>query len=64
MSETNIKLMKKVEVMETVKMSQSNIYRLMAMDKFPKPVKVGTGAVRWVASEIQDFLSEKMAARD
>ena len=58
-----IKLMTKEEVSNTVKMSGSNIYRLMSLGRFPKPVKVGTGAVRWVASEIQDFLSEKIAAR-
>ena len=58
-----IKLMTKEEVSNTVKMSGSNIYRLMSLGRFPKPVKVGTGAVRWVSSEIQDFLSEKIAAR-
>ena len=58
-----IKLMTKKEVSTTVKMSGSNIYRLMFLGKFPKPVKIGTGAVRWVESEIQDFLMEKVAAR-
>ena len=58
-----IKLMTKKEVSTTVKMSGSNIYRLMSLGKFPRPVKIGTGAVRWVESEIQDFLMEKVAAR-
>ena len=58
-----IKLMTKEEVTETVKMSGSNIYRLMSLGKFPRPVRVGTGAVRWVESEIQDFLVEKIEAR-
>ena len=62
MSET-IKLMTKKEVQETVKMSGSNIYRLMSLKQFPKPVKVGTGAVRWVESEVQSFLAQKMEAR-
>ena len=58
-----IKLMTKSEVTATVKMSGSNIYRLMSLGKFPRPLRVGTGAVRWVESEIQNFLSEKMEAR-
>lgn len=58
-----IKLMTKEQVQDTVKMSGSNIYRLMSLGKFPKPVRVGTGAVRWVESEIQGFLNEKMEAR-
>jgi len=60
---TDIRLLTKPEVQKTVKMSGSNIYRLMSLGQFPKPIKVGTGAVRWVESEIQGFLRERIEAR-
>lgn len=37
-------------------LSQSLIYKLIAENKFPKPVKIGR-ASRWRDSDIQDYIA-------
>ena len=59
----DLELLTKQEVSKVTKMCGSNIYRLMKLGEFPKPVKIGTGAVRWVKSEINDHIVKKMAER-
>lgn len=41
---------KTVEVMSGL--SRATIYRLMKAGKFPRPLSIGTGAVRWRQSEV------------
>ena len=33
-------------------LSRATIYRLMKSGKFPRPLSIGTGAVRWRQSEV------------
>jgi len=44
--------------------SRSNIYALAAQGRFPKPVKLGPGASGWIEEEIEEHISELIAARD
>ena len=46
------------EVEELTGVSKVTIYRRMKADTFPRPVKVGTRAVRWDADEIEQWKSE------
>ena len=45
------RLLRRREVEEITGLSRSSIYRLMADGEFPRPVKVGSAAVRWRASD-------------
>ena len=60
---TNVQLLKISEVQKITKMSVSNIYRLMALGEFPKPIRVGTAAKRWIDFEIKNHIEQRMAAR-
>ncbi len=56
------RLLKLQEVMDKCRMSCSSIYRLMREDEFPKPIRVGLRAVRWLESEIDEYLANRPRA--
>lgn len=37
------------------------IYRAMSVGQFPKPVKIGPKAVRWVEAEIREWVQNRIA---
>ena len=49
-------------VIERVGLSRSTIYRAEAAGTFPKRVKVGEHATAWLASDIERFIAERVAA--
>jgi prophage regulatory protein len=51
------------QVRQTVGFSRSEIYRLIALGRFPKPCPLGERAVAWDFDEIQQFVNERIAAR-
>ncbi|EAS1727465.1 AlpA family transcriptional regulator [Salmonella enterica] len=40
------------------------IYKLIAQGRFPAPVKIGSRAVAFVESEVDEWITERIAARD
>ena len=42
------------DVTAVTALSRSAIYALMAESRFPKPIRIGTRAVRWVEQEVLD----------
>ena len=52
------------EVVQRVGMSRAWIYDEIKAGRFPKPVKIGTRASAWLASEIDAFLASRVLARD
>ena len=52
------------EVRQRVGISKSQIYKLIAQDKFPKPLKVSHRISCWVAAEIDEWVQELIAGRD
>ena len=52
------------EVRQKVGMSKSYIYDLISQDKFPKPVKVSPRISCWVAAEVDQWVQERIDARD
>ena len=40
-------------------LSRSAIYALMAESRFPKPIRIGNRAVRWVEQEVLDFIASR-----
>ena len=45
-------------------MSKSQIYKLIAQDQFPKPVKVSRRISCWVVAEIEQWVQEQINERD
>ncbi|MBU8976399.1 AlpA family transcriptional regulator [Lysobacter sp. MMG2] len=45
-------------------LSRSEIYRRIASGHFPQPVKLGSRASAWVASEVDAYIASRVAARD
>jgi len=45
-------LLRRREVEQQVALSRASIYRLIKAGKFPAPVSLGTGSVRWKQSDV------------
>jgi prophage regulatory protein len=56
-------LLRLPEVMARTKLSRSELYRRMAIAKFPAPVKLGVGS-RWVEGEVNRWIADLVAQRD
>ncbi|MBS0416673.1 MAG: AlpA family transcriptional regulator [Proteobacteria bacterium] len=49
-------------VMEKTGLSRASIYRLGALGRFPKRVKISENTAAWDEQEIDAFLNERVAA--
>jgi prophage regulatory protein len=52
------------QVRERVGLSRSEVNRLIALNRFPRPVPLGARAVAWVSEEIDAFVRARIAARE
>jgi prophage regulatory protein len=57
-------ILRRREVEARTGLSRSTIYAKIAQGCFPRPIKLGERAVGFVASEIDAWLSKRVAARD
>ena len=60
----SMRLIKLTEVEAKVGFRKSSIYQRIAEGTFPRPVKIGPNAVAWPESEIDAWISERIAERD
>jgi len=44
--------------------TRQHVARLIKCGRFPAPIKLGIGTNRWIASEIDGWLSQRKAERD
>ncbi|MXW03561.1 MAG: AlpA family phage regulatory protein [Gemmatimonadetes bacterium] len=56
------RLLTRQEVQDRCRIGRASIYRLMRKSSFPKPIRVGDRAVRWLESEIEKYLSNRPRA--
>ena len=47
------------DVTQATALSRSAVYALMAQSRFPKPIRIGSRAVRWVEQEVLDFIASR-----
>ena len=47
------------DVMKMTALSSSAIYAAMNGSRFPKPIRIGARAVRWVEQEVLDFIASR-----
>lgn len=59
-----MKLIKLKAVMDCTGLARSTVYKFIAEDRFPKPVKLGVRMVAWVESEIQQWIQDKIEHRE
>ena len=57
----NERILRRTEVETVTGLGRSVIYELMADDEFPQQVPLHGRAVGWVESEIQNWISERIA---
>ena len=41
-------------------LSRSSIYRMIALHRFPAPVRIGERASAWLASEVREWCDERV----
>lgn len=61
---TGLRILRPRETVTRTGYSRATLYRKVADGTFPKPVKLGPGAVGWVEAEIDEWISARIAERD
>jgi prophage regulatory protein len=56
------RLLRRGEVESRVGLKKATIYRLMSLDRFPRPIQITDGTVGWVESEIESWVVNRIAA--
>lgn len=59
MSENN-SILRLNEVIKLTGLSRSTIYAYIERGEFPAPIKLGLRAVGWLASDIQNWIQERI----
>ena len=56
------RLLRRAEVEARTGLSRSSIYLRMSQGRFPRPVRLGVHAVRWIESEIEEWIRKRVTA--
>lgn len=55
------KILRIWDVMELTGLSRSSLYQMIQIGDFPRPIELGKRCVGWVASEVEDWIQERIA---
>ena len=58
------RILKVKQVAEEINVSVPQVYKLVSLGRFPKPIKLGERGSGWLTSEIEAWLQSKVDARD
>ena len=58
------RLLRRTELEEILGLSRASIYRLIALGRFPAPLKIGISAVRWHPQDVRDWLAARPRITD
>ena len=58
------KVLKAKQVAEEINVSVPQVYKLVSLGRFPKPIKLGERGSGWLTSEIDAWLQSIVDARD
>lgn len=61
MSKTTQSLIRLPEVQRRVGYGKAWVYKLIAQNRFPKPVKIGTRSIAFIESEIDEWIDQRIA---
>lgn len=59
-----MKILRLPQVMSQTGLARSTIYKLIDAGDFPKPIPIMKRTVGWLESEIEEWICERVAARD
>lgn len=54
-------LIKMPETMRRTALGKAWIYKLISQGRFPQPVKIGTRAIAFIESEIDEWINQRIA---
>ncbi len=60
----NYRIIRLPEVTKLTGICKTSIYELIKKSKFPKQINLGTRAVGWVESEVQEWIQQRISQRD
>ena len=60
--ETTDRLLTRAEVERVVGLKRSALYRAMREGRFPEPLRVGPKSVRWLLSEVEQWIVDRRRA--
>lgn len=49
---------------DKLSLSKATIYRWLGAGQFPRPIKVGNHATRWLSSEVDEWIACRAESRD
>jgi prophage regulatory protein len=61
---TDIRILRRDQVVDRVGLSRAQIYALMEQGKFPKQIPLGANSVGWIEAEVNEWLRQRIAERD
>ena len=61
---SNSKVLKVKEVASEISISVPQVYKLVSLGRFPKPIKLGERGSGWLTTEIDAWLQSRVDARD
>ena len=64
MNNQNTRLIRFPEVMNRTGYGKAWIYRLINEGLFPQPIKIGSRAIAFVESEVDEWISQRIEERD
>lgn len=54
-------LIRRKEVERLTALSRSRLYALMALNEFPKPIRLGAMSVAWLETEVHEWIEHRIA---
>ena len=58
------RILKVKQVAEEINVSVAQVYKLVSLGRFPKPIKLGERGSGWLTTEIDAWLQSRVDARD
>ncbi len=62
-SDTRVRMLRLSQVLERTGLGKTTIYELQKLGRFPHSVSLTSSCVRWIESEIDDWLTRQAATR-
>ncbi|MFV0508307.1 MAG: helix-turn-helix transcriptional regulator [Shewanella algae] len=56
------RLIRMSEVIQRIGLCKASVYNRIASGTFPKPISIGGGRVAWLESDVDQWISERLAA--
>jgi prophage regulatory protein len=61
-SESPTRFLRLPQVKQRTGLSRSSVYAKVSLRKFPAPINLGTRAVAWIESEIEEWINDRVKA--